>query len=892
MSLWRQLARGVRGLTRPASVDEDIDDEVSDYFERTIAAHVARGMSPEAARRAARLELGTATGLREEVRSYGWENIVSTALADLRYGWRRLRATPGYTAITVLTLAIGTGGATAIVSAVNPILFEPLPYPEAGRVVSVLELRADAVGTRTDGTFAMYRRFLDRARALESIAVFKPWNPTVTGADQPERFAGQRVSADYFRALGVSPMVGRNFEASDDRLHAPRVAILSEALWRRRFGGDPAIVGHEITLDDTLVTVIGVMAGTFDNVLAPEAELWAPLQYDASLPPHGREWGHHLRTIGRLRRGVRLDEAAKEINTVGRALLAEQHPETYDPNTQFTVVPLQSELTRSVKPALLVILGGVTLVLVIACANVTNLLLARGVQRRDEFALRTALGAGRGRLTRQLLTESLLLAALGGAAGMLVAAIAVRALVALTPPGLPRAGAIVVNGAMFAFGFGMTTIVGLAVGLIPALQAARDDRRDGLLRHGTRQTSPRGRARRSLVVLEVALALVLLVSSGLLLRSMEQLFAVPVGFDASGLLTMQVQIVGHRFDGAAATNRFFGQALDAVRRVPGVTSAGFTAQLPMSGDRDEYGAWFAATPTQDAETYGAFRYAVSPGYVEAMRIPLRRGRLLDERDAADAPLVVLISESLADSRFHGMDPIGQHLRIGPDGPGPFTIVGVVGDVKQLSLALTDSHAVYLNAAQSWFATNVMSLVVRARGPGGPGNPGGDIATLAPSIRQAIWSVDKDQPVVRIATMDRLLADSAGERRFALMLFEAFGLAALVLAAAGIYGVLAGSVAERTREIGVRSALGATRSNIVGLVARQGMTLTLPGIGIGLAGAVAASQAIAAMLFGVSRLDPITYLAVIALMGGVAAIACSVPAWRAARVDPAVTLRAE
>jgi putative ABC transport system permease protein len=472
-----------------------------------------------------------------------------------------------------------------------------------------------------------------------------------------------------------------------------------------------------------------------------------------------------------------------------------------------------------------------------------------------------------------------------------VAAIAVRALVALTPPGLPRAGAIVVNGAMFAFGFAVTTIVGFAVGMIPALQAGRDNvrgsgrdgGRDSLLRHGTRQTSPRGRARGWLVVLEVALALVLLVSSGLLLRSMEQLFAVPVGFDVSGLLTMQVQIVGHRFDEAAATNRFFGQALDAVRRVSGVTSAGFTAQLPMSGDRDEYGAWFEATPTQNAQTYGAFRYAVSPGYVETMRIPLRRGRLLDERDAATAPLVVLISESLADSRFHGMDPIGQHLRIGPDGPGPFTIVGVVGDVRQLSLALADAHAVYLNATQSWFAANVMSLVVRGRG---------DLAALAPAIRQAIWSVDKDQPVVRIATMDRLLADSAGERRFALMLFEAFGIAALVLAAAGIYGVLAGSVAERTREIGVRSALGATRSHIVRLVARQGMTLTLPGIAIGLAGASAASQAIAAMLFGVSRLDPITYAAVIALMAGVAALACSIPAWRAARVDPAITLRAE
>jgi putative ABC transport system permease protein len=879
VSLWRQLTSGVRALTQGAAADQDVNDEVQHYLDQATAAHLARGLSPDEALRAARLELGGVTNIREQVRGYGWENAIETLFADLRYAARRLRAAPGFTAISVLTVALGVGATTAIFSAVNPILFEPLPYAQAGRIMRILELHGD--GSRSDGTFGMYRQFLERARSFDTIAVFKAWQPTMTGADEPERFEGQRVSAGYFQTLGVSPIVGRDFLPSDDRFRGPNVIVLSDALWRRRFAGDRTIVGREITLDDNLYTVIGVMPDDFENVLAPSAALWAPLQYDTLLPAQGREWGHHLRTIGRLRPGVSVDRATREISMLGRAVLNERHPETYDPNTRFAVTSLHDELTRGVKPALLAILGAVMLVLVIACVNVTNLLLARGVQRRSEFALRAALGAGRPRIIRQLLTESLLLAAMGGVVGTAVAVLGVRALVALSPPGLPRVGAIGVDGAVFAFGLGITTLVALAFGLIPALHAARSDAH-GDLQHGSRLTTgSHRRARNVLVVAEVALALVLLVSSGLLLRSMERLFAVPMGFDSAGLVTMQVQIVGHRFDQSIAKYRFFDQALEAVRRVPGVSAAGLTSQLPLSGDRDEYGAHFEASATQPAETYGVFRYAVSPGYIETMQIPLRFGRQLDVHDGPGAPRVALISESLANARFHGGGAIGQRLRVGP--AGPFTIVGIVGNVKQMSLALSESDAVYINATQWWFADNPRSLVVRARG---------DAAGLASTIRQAVWSIDKDQPVVRIATMDDLLAASAAERRFALILFEAFALAALVLAAAGIYGVLAGSVAERTREIGVRSALGASRGDILALVVRQGMTLTVLGAVIGLMGAIAASEAIVTLLFGVSRLDPVTYVSVIALLLGVSAAACWVPAWRAARVDPAVTLRAE
>jgi putative ABC transport system permease protein len=885
MSLWRQLTRGLRTLTSRSAADQDVADEVQHYLEQATAEHVARGLPREEALRAARLDLGGLTSVREQVRGYGWENVVATLFIDLCYAGRGLRAAPGFTAITLLTLALGIGATTAIFSAVNAILFEPLSYPSSGRIMTIWEIRGD--GGRNGGTFAMYRELGERARSFDAVAVLKPWQPTMIGAAEPERLDGQRVSAGYFHVLGVSPILGREFQASDDRLNGANVVILSDALWRRRFGGDPAIIGRAITLDDNSYSVAGVMPGGFENVLAPAAELWAPLQYEMS---EGRAWGHHLRTVGRLRPGVNANQAAREVNGLGHALI-QQHPDAYGP-TDFRVASLHDDLTRGVKPALLVIFGAVTLVLVIACVNVTNLLLARGVHRRAEFALRAALGAGRSRLIRQLLTENLLLAAMGGVVGMAVAMLGVRALVALSPPGLPRAGAIGVDGAVFGFGWGITALIGLACGLTPALQAARSDPHQDL-QHGSRHaTGGHRRIRGALVIAEVALALVLLVSSGLLLRSLERLLAVPAGFDSSGLLTMQVQIVGHRFDEAGATYRFFDAALEAVRRVPGVAAAALTSQLPLSGDMDEYGAHFEASPTEPAQSYSVFRYAVSPGYIETMRMPIRNGRLLDEHDRSSAPLVALISESLARHRFPAQSPIGQRVRVGPmDGP-PYTIVGVVGDVKQMSLALSESDAVYITASSPaatirsgpWrFADRVMSLVVRARG---------DAAALAPAIRQAIWSVDKDQPVVRVATLDDLVAASAAERRFALIVFEAFALAALVLSGAGIYSVLAGSVAERTREIGVRSALGASRGSILALVARQGMMLIGLGVAIGLGGAVAASQAVAAMLFGVSRLDPVTYVGVVALLAVVSAIACGVPAWRAVRVDPASTLRAE
>ncbi|HWM71019.1 MAG TPA: ABC transporter permease [Steroidobacteraceae bacterium] len=887
MTFWSRIRSWLDATLRRSRLESEMDAEVRFHLEAYAQDLVSGGVPRQEAMRRARIEFGGIERVKEEGREARGVNLVESLLQDLRYGASNMMRTPGFTAITVLTLALGIGATTAIFSAVNPILFQSLPYPDSGQIMMISDVRGD--GSRLDVTFHTYREVLERSRSFEAVAVTKPWRPTLTSTTQPERLDGQRVSATYFRTLGISPALGRDFDLSDDQLNGPRVVILSDVLWKRRFAGDRTIVGRQVKLDDNLYTVIGVLPTAFENVLAPLAQLWSPLQYDTRniTSLQTREWGHHLRMVGRLRSGLGSEQLRRELDTIARNPVREfPRPAWASLELGLTADSLQHDVTENVRPALLAVLGAVLLVLIIACVNVTNLLLARGVRRRGEFALRAALGAGRRRLVQQLLTESLLLALMGGVVGLAVAQLGVRVLVALSPSELPRVGAIGVNGAVLAFALCVTTLIGLVVGLIPALRASRNEPQIGLQESSQRTAGGHQWARRALVVAEVALALVVLVSAGLLLRSLDHLFAIAPGLDPSHVLTMQMQASGRRFDDDSARYRFFAQALQAVRRVPGVKTAAFTSQLPLSGDLDGYGIQFEDDNSPNGD-YAGFRYAVTPGYFETMGIPLRRGRLLDEHDMADSPVAVLISESLATRKFPGRDPLGQRVRMGPDigrlDRPWYTIVGVVGDVKQVSLAASDSDALYITTTHWSDVDNVQSLVVRARG---------DAGGLAPAVRNAIWSVDKDQPVVHVATMDDLLASTAAERRFALTLFEAFALVALILAAAGIYGVLSGSVAERTREIGVRLALGASREGILALVVREGMTLTVLGVSIGLVGAAAASQAIAAMLFGISPFDSVTYLGVIVLLAGVAVIACGIPAWRAMKVDPIVALRYE
>ncbi|HEY2417945.1 MAG TPA: FtsX-like permease family protein, partial [Steroidobacteraceae bacterium] len=620
------------------------------------------------------------------------------------------------------------------------------------------------------------------------------------------------------------------------------------------------------------------MPARFENVLAPTAAIWTPAQYDPSLlrsksNTWAWEWGLHLRLVARVKPGIGREQAIAELAQIARRPLPDfPRPQWASLEHGLIVDRLQDSVAHTVKPALLAIAGAVMLVLAIACVNVLNLLLARGTERRGEFAVRAALGASQRRVLRQLVTESLLLSLLGSVGGVGVAYGGVRALIALSPPGLPRLDAIALDSAALIFALAITTGIGLLTGVIPAIQLYRADLHSGLHQVSRRSAGRQGVTRRALVVTEVALALVLLVSGGLLLRSMQRLLRVDPGFDTGHLLTLQVQTSGHQFDelptapgqGEAARRRFFERAIDAVRNVPGVRRAGFTSVLPLSDDpppMSMYGARFENDPPEGGRT--VFRYAISPQYCQAMGISLRSGRFLDQRDTASAPQSALISESLARSQFPRQDPIGKRLKVGPPNRPWYTVVGVVGDIKQSSLANSDPAAVYLSTRQTWFADETLSFVIRTEG---------DPSAVAPAVKNAIWSVDRNQAIVRVVTMKALVDLSEAERHFVLILFAIFGTVALVLAAVGIYGVLSGNVNERTREMGVRAALGASRGDILTLILRDGLFLTAVGIGIGLGGAAVASTALKSLLFDVSRLDPMTYSGVMVLLALVAIIA--------------------
>lgn len=888
MSPLRALVRGVRALLRPRQADADVSDEVNHYVQQAAGAHLARGLSPEEARRAALAEIGSATAVREEVRASGWEHVLETAWLDVRFAMRRLRTNPGFTLTVVTTLALGIGASTAVFSAVSPILLEPLPFPHANRLVTLDDWNTG--GTAMPATLGTFDELRARSRSFSSLAAADQWQPSLTGIDNPERLHGARVTSSYFDVFSAVPIAGRGFTPADDQRGAANVVMLSYGLTLRRFGGIASVVGRHIELDGDPYLVVGVMPDGFANVLAPGVDVWSPLRERATADFNGREWGHHYRVVGRLAPTASVASASREILSIGRTPIPSfPRPSWADLQQGLLVRPLQDAVTGSSKPALFAIIASVLLLLVIASVNVANLLLARGAQRRPEFAMRVALGAGGRRLLRQLLTESTALALVAGALGLGVARLGIGALVAASPPGLPRVEAIRLDARVFVFAVILTTAVGLLVGVAPAFGAVRAEATEGLQRGSRRSTARRKRTRSVLVVAEVALALVLLVSAGLLFRSVRKLVAVAPGFDASHVVTMQVVEAGHEFDSTQARLLFYHQTLDAVRRVPGVTSAAFTSQLALSGEVDGYGyavKGHDATGPGAGENGSALRYAITPDYLRTMRIPLIRGRLLGPSDRPGTPEAVLINEHFARRLFGDRNPIGQRMRFGPEisSDRPWDeIVGVVGDVRHYSLAAGAPNAFYVLTDQWVWVDHVATLVVRAEGAP---------STLVPSLKRAVWSVNGHVPILRTETMDGYIAASAGNRRFALLAIETFAGAALLLAAVGLYGVIAGSVNERVREIGVRTALGATPSEIIGQVVRRALVLTLLGAAIGLVGAVAASRLLTSMLFGVSALDPITYGAVMALLASVALLAAWAPARRAAGVDPTIALRAE
>jgi putative ABC transport system permease protein len=805
---------------------------------------------------------------------------------DLRFAWRRLLNDPGSATVAILSIGLGVGASAALFGAVDQVLLSSLPYPEAARVIELTD--------RTDSgplavAYGSYVEIAQRNRSFESLAVTDRWRPSLVGGGDSDQLDGDRVTADYFRVLGVGPAQGRDFEADDGVAGAPLVAIVSAGFAARRFGSADGVVGRTLSLDSQLYTVIGVMPRAFENALSPAVEVWAPLRLRAQAPFDSGEWGHRLRMVGRLRDGVTLEQAIRDVNALAASPIEEfARPPHAMLSLGLTLESLQASVTQEVRPALLAIFGAVLLLLAIACANVTNILLARALARGRELAVRAALGAEQRRIVQQLFADSALLAGLGGALGIVIAALGTRALVAVAPAELPRAAAIGFDARVLGFALGATLLVALVVGLVPALRA-REISAHGGLATGARVTPPGLLVlRRSLVVAQVALATVLLASAGLLLRSVVQLLDVPTGFEPSGLATMRIVARGGVQRSNVELQALYEGALDAVRAVPGVAAAALTSQLPLSGDRDQYGVGFESLGGADpAGARAAFRYVVTPSWFDTMGIPLRRGRLVGAADRPDAPPSVLINESFAARRFGTRDPIGERVRMGPDYGRPDapwrTVVGVVGDVKQSSLASSASDAFYVPMGQWVEVDTEQSLVVRTAG---------DPAALVDAVKRAVWSVDPSLPIERITTMSDLVAASEAQRTFALTVFAAFGLAALLLAGAGVYGVIEGRVTERMREIGLRSALGATPANLAALVVRQGLALTAIGIALGVLAAVGATQGIASLLFGIESYDPATYVGVVAVLLAVAFVACYAPAIRAARIDPAITLRAD
>ncbi|HSB11414.1 MAG TPA: ABC transporter permease [Blastocatellia bacterium] len=809
---------------------------------------------------------------------------MDTLLHDIRYSIRTFLKTPGFTAVAVIALALGIGANTAIFSVVNALLLKPLPYKEADRLVLIWHSYPKLNLEQASLSAPSYVEYRDMTTSFEQVATATEWSVNLTGVGEPERLQGARVSYNLFATLGVQPAQGRSFLAEEDRPGSDKVVVLSNGLWQRRFGGDPSIVGQTITLDGSSYDVVGVMPAGF--VFMVEVDLFKPIAFTPEQLAPNRHGNEYLIGVARLKPGVTFAQASAEMN-----LLADQlRPQFYGPNWGITVVPLREQLVGNFRTALFILLGAVGCVLLIACANVANLLLARASSRQKEIAVRTALGASRGRIVRQLLTESVLLAALGGALGLLLAFVGIRALVLGVPEDIT--GFIVgwkdisLSAPVLAFTFGVSMLTGVVFGLVPALRASRPDMNESLKEGGRGGTEGRHNnlVRASLVVLEVAVALVLLIGAGLLIRSFMRLQQVSPGFNPSNVLTMQLSLPESKYGERAQIASFFEQVVERVQSLPGVASAGVGNNIPMGNDG--WNASFAIEGLQlapgEPSPHGD-PHMVSPDYFKAMGIALLRGRYFTEADSKDSLQVAIIDETLADQYWPDQDPIGKRIGFGGtrDQRIWHEIVGVVGHVKQYGLDGKTKVQYYFPQSQS--PQRNMYLIVRTTG---------EQRSIVSSIRGAIDSIDKDQPIYRLMKMDDIVANSALQRRVSMFLLGIFAAVALVLAAVGIYGVMAYTVTQRTHEIGIRMALGAQPKDVLALVVRRGMLMTLIGVGLGLAGAFAVTKVMASLLFGVGAHDPLTFVGISVLLGAVALIASLVPARRATRVDPMIALRYE
>ena len=891
-----ELGKRIGNLGLPPTREVEIIEELSQHLQDHFDDAISRGATEDEARQGALAEIDDLLG-RELARVEKRATTNAPALADprkgnffadvtqdIRYALRMFAKNPGFTAIAVLALALGIGANTAIFSVVDAVLLRPLPFKNPDRLVMIWENATHLGFPKNTPSPANFLDWREQSTVFDGMAAFAEKSFNLTGLGEPERLDGRRVSANLFDVLGVTPLVGRTFLAEEDK-PGTRVAVLSESLWKRRFGANPEIIGQAIALNGESYTVIGVVRSTITLPAFGKwrDQVWVPLAFPSE--EAANRGNHFLQVIGRMKSSATLKQAQTEMQTI-MARLAQEYP-VYNTRIGAVVRPLHEEIVGDIKPALLVLLGAVVFVLLIACANVANLLLARAAVRQKEIALRLALGADRARLTKQLLVESIILSLIGALVGLGLAYAGLQVLTRFVPPEVMQADTIAINPAVLMFTLIVAIVTGVIFGLAPAIQASHLDLTD-TLKEGARDSGAgvRGkRLRSSLVIAEVAVSFILLIGAGLLINSFMHLHNLDPGFRADHLLALNVDLSEVKYPDAQRRIAFFDEVVRRLRELPGVQSVAVAGNLPFTYNGDSMGIAVEGIPDPPPDQWPDVIYrTVGPGYFATMGIPLVRGRDFTDQDTLDTTLGVVISEKTAKHYWPNEDPIGKRLKPGSTtGQSPWrTVIGVVQDVRQNDFIAEPKMQMYLSFRQ------VQSLVANALVIRTTVDP----LTLAVPARNAIWSVDKDQPVSNIETMQHIVAGAVARQRFSMLLLGIFAGLALVLSAVGIYGVMSYSVAQQRREIGIRIALGAKRSDVLAMTVKNGLKLVAVGLMFGLIMALAVTRVMASLLFGISATDPATFVMIAMVLVAVAFLASYIPALRATKIDPMIALRAQ
>lgn len=886
--MWTRLRSWTAAMLCRNRKEREMDEEMRFHIEARAADLVGRGVAQQEALRQARVEFGGIETVKEECRDAVGVSFLETLVQDMRHGIRSMLRTPAFTAIALIVLGLGIGANTAIFSVVDAVLLRPLAYRDSDRLVTIL-MNGD--GPVSAGNYIDWR---DQSRSFTAMSAAEVWSPNLTGVDSPEHIPGLKVTQDLFPMLGIDPMLGRLFVPGEDKEGANREVILSYKLWQRRFSSDPGVLGKAIVLDGNGYVIVGVMPQQFQFApfWATKVELWVP----GTFGPGVHAGGGSLRIFARLKDGVSLRQARAEIASI-TARLEQQFPGT---NRNVVITPLKEKVVGPIETPLLVLLAAVAFVLLITCANVAHMQLARAAARQKEIAVRAALGARRVRLTRQFLTESLLLGSVGGMLGLLIAVLGTRALIAMSPTNIPRVQTVSIDLHAALFLLGATILTSVGFGLVPALQASSVNVND-TLKEGGRNGSEgvqRHHLRSLLVVSEFALALMLLIGAGLMIRTFAALESVDPGFNPHNVISMIVSVSGSREEDPGRRQLFYRQLIERVRSLPGVQAAGGINHLPLAGD---LWGWHFAIEGRPKPRPGEVPHAVyrmvTPGYFAAMRLPIVRGRDVTDSDNATAPGVVILNEQAARQYWPGEDPLGKRVSFDDDATNPktwLTIIGIAKDAKQDNWTDKATPEAYLAAFQNHDYLGesgreaskhmeYITLVVHTAG---------DPAAVASAMKEAAWSFDRNLAISQVVTMDGVVSEANAQPRFEMLLLTIFAAVALVLAAVGIYGVISYSASRRTHEIGVRMSLGATRADVLLLVVRQGLWLAVAGSVAGIAGALLLSRFMAKLLYGVQPSDPATFGAVAVGLGVVAMLACYMPARRAMNTDPMAALRYE